>query len=208
MRDTSAYSRECTPFRIGDGPSRSGPRLGGMPPAGVMPTGDVLRYFLTVPLFHAPASGTMVSVFSDPSDRFLFGGNAGRILGRECKGIEVSIHPDAPRTDSSSHASTLTPHPIRLESSIVDVQDEEGMVVPRSGHKLDGAPYLVQRAGRLAHEVRVLAGMGFRQCLQIDFPGADDSSSIAGDWPFGTAIFHVLLRPTGGEHDWRCFWEV
>jgi hypothetical protein len=195
---------KCIPFVIGEGPSEHGPRLGGVAPEGIKPKVDGLRYFLTVPV-DRPGE-VMMSVFSDPSEHFIFGGNAGKILAGS--GVDVAFHGAVGRSKQSNACdSPLTPHPIVLLNEVADAQEEEGgEVVPNSANKLGGDPYLVERAGRLDEEVRQLLASGYRQSLQIDFPSAQDAA-VSGDWPFGTGMFHVLTRQTDIGYEWRCFWE-
>ena len=147
----------------------------------------------------------MMSVFTDPSSSFVFGGNSGRVLAGG--GVEVVFHGAVGRSKGpNAWDSPLSAHPIILCEEELDTQEEEGEVTPRSTHKLGGKPYLVQRGGSLEEEVRALESAGYRQALQIDFPGQQDAL-LSDPWPFGTGIFHVLIRRTDAGYEWRCFWE-
>lgn len=202
MRKNLGSIDSCRPFSIGSGPSETGPRLGGRAPQSVAPINPRLRYFLTVPL---SGSSQEMSIFTDPSSAFVFGGNAGRILSGG--GIEIAIHDSTGRSpDQTSFDSELSAHPIRVGSVEPDVQDEEGIQRPFSGHKLGGKPYLVKTGGQLEASLQSLIDAGFRQALQIDFPGSEDGP-VEGSWPFGTGLFHVMLKITPNEFAWRCFWE-
>jgi hypothetical protein len=202
MLADSASTGSCIPFRIGEGPSTRGPRLGGPAPKGVAPVNKNLRYFLTAPVGD---TGTYFSVFSNTASEFIFGEAAGQVVANG--DVEVLFHSDVERDDASRPwDSELTPHPLLLGDEKPDAQDEDGEVTPSSEHKLGGTPYLVCRGGALESQVSDLLSIGFRQLLQIDFPGADDAL-VSGDWPCGTGMFHVLIRSTESGYEWRCFWE-
>ena len=186
-------------FRIGDGPSDAGPRLGGRSPAGVSPEDATLKYFLTIPLGRGEDE---LSVFVDPGYALE---HPGQIVSTV--GVEVVVHTRSQRANEArSFDSTLSPHPLVPIEEVPDEQEENGEILPSSANKFGGRPYLVRRGGELEAKVSSLESAGFSQCLQIDFPGSEDAL-VTGDWPVGTGIFHLLLRTQHGQVAWRCFWE-
>lgn len=206
----SNEARKMVPFSIGNGSSEDGPRLGGAAPAGVCPSTNRLKYFLTSPI----EPGLMMSVFVDPA--FAFGDGFKRVV--DGGGVEVHFHPPTTRgLEPTAWDSELSPHPLVLGTEAEDVEpqdddessgdwQEDEVEEPYSSHKLRGVPFLVEQGEDLDMAVRGLLGKGFYQCLQIDFPGHEDGD-VSGTWPFGTGLFHVLIRRQRRDIEWRCFWQ-
>lgn len=193
------------PVSVGTGASEEGPRLGGRAPNGVIPSGDELRYFFTVPL--PDVKGVEVSVFMDMRDTFVFAGTAGKVLAGA--GIDVVRHAVTARgTEASRHDSEVSEHPLVLGEPRADMTSEDGEEVPFSNHKMGGRPYFVQGEPVLEDEVNRLMASGFVHLAQIDFPGNEGDADVSGSWPVGTALFHVLTRDGSNGFEWRCFWEV
>ena len=196
----------CVPFNVGEGPSDIGPRLGGQPPAGVAPISNdrSCRYFLTVPLIGEPAHD--VSVFVRDDARALV--TVSSSLQPEGL-IEVIVHQPAARSVSSAYASTLSEHPLVLSAPQADwLRSDDGECIVASFHKLGGRPYFVQRHDTLERAVDRALAHGYDHVLQIDFPALPgDVAQVAGDWPFGDGLFHLLGRPPLNRGDWLWFWQ-
>ncbi len=196
---------ECVPLVIDDGNSVSGSRLGGRPPAGVVPghITPLTRYFCTIRIAEDPV--LEISVFLSLDFDSMADG-AG-IIHASGEVIEAIVHCESLRGDDTVLASELTPHPIRHERTCEDyLIDEDGNHVVRSHHKLGGSPFLQDTGEGLPAAVRQMRDEGCFQVVQIDFPGADDGD-VEGDWPFAGGIFHLFGSNPMETCLWRCFWE-
>jgi len=179
------------PFRIPDGPSQSGPRIGGLAPSLLTPPAlhPSAEYILTFPLCVEPL--LYASIFRNcASDDFFHALNDGFMADDR---IVAAVHPDLPRGESALHASQVSPHPLRLQLPAPDVlPDGEGGFVTSSDHKLGGRPYCIQEPEVEGADALIAAG--YVQVLQVDFPGFEDGN-ICGPWPFGDGLFNLLWRP-------------
>ncbi len=195
----------CIPLIIGDGKSDTGSRLGGQPPAGVIPSNvtPLTRYFCTIRIAEDPT--LEVSVFlSFDFDRMA--DNAGSIQS-SVKLFEVVTHGESIRSDQSALISELTPHPI-LHGLVCEdyLVDDDGSRIVRSDHKLGGYPFIQDIGEGLPDAVAQAHKEEYFQVVQIDFPGYRDGP-VAGDWPFAGGIVHLLGREPLEKCSWRCFWE-
>lgn len=201
LRECFDRPGQCRRFVIGAGDSSAGPRLGGRAPTGVGPRSAGLTYLLTVPW----DARSEVSVFVDTDPDFIYGE-----VDLPCgyPHFECVMHAPAQRGSSSPHDSALSEHPLRVQEFSNDTGecDDDGIARPVSGHKLGGAPSFVHGDVRLEGAVADLLRQGFAHAIQIDFP-ADSGADVSGPWPFGTGLFHVLLRAERGVLEWACFWE-
>ncbi len=104
--------------------------------------------------------------------------------------IVVTIHEDLPRGSSEKYSSELTMHPVILGPEQIDtLVDEEGELVLNSDHKIGGRPYCLQEPELPGAEE--LFTLGYRQVLQLDFPGYEDGE-ISGDWPNYGGLFNLF----------------
>jgi hypothetical protein len=179
------------PFRIPDGPSHSGPRIGGLAPS--LPVLPDLRpsaeYIITFPLCVEPVLYASLFRNCDP-DEFFHALNDGFMSDNR---IVAAVHPDLPRGASGLHASQVSPHPLLIQAPGMDMlADGEGGLVTSSDHKLGGRPYCIQDPE--LEGAAALFWTGYVQVLQVDFPGFEDGN-ISGPWPFGDGLFNLLWRP-------------
>jgi hypothetical protein len=194
-----ADPRRCVPFHIATEESGGQGLIGGLPPRGVVPRYEGLRYFLTVPLFEAPQ--TMASVFlADLGTVLLELSGQLHPLGA----VDVVLHPPAERGTNEALRSDLSPRLLVLgpeESD--DYIDEEGTIGPRGDHKLGGRPGLAYQPQQLEDDVEQLLAAGFSHVLQTAFfPGGDDAS-ISGNWPLGERELHLFAKPPYSTDLWR-----
>ncbi len=178
-------------FRIGDGESNSGPRLGGFAPdlETALPLARGSQYVLTFPFLQVPQ--VFVSVFVNGGvDELWKSMNDG--LQADDRIVAVR-HGATPRGGSDRFASPLSSHPLVVgatcEADLVD--DGEGDRVVSSAHKFGGRPYCIQEPELVGAE-RLLDN-GLVQALQLDFPGYADGN-VSGDWPFADGLFNLFLK--------------
>ncbi len=191
----------CTPFVIGDGPSLSGPRLGGRAPEGVRARGG-MEYLLTVPFL---TSAQELSLFVAGFDELLPANGSLQAPGL----IEVLLHTPAPRRASGEPASSLSEHPLLLQPVKDDwFVNDDGETVIESSHKLGGRPYFIQGEPDLEAEVAKILRSGYLQILQLDFPGGGGDALVSGDWPFADGLFHLFGSPPFDRDHWRWFFEL
>ena len=190
--------RRCLPLLIGDGDSEQGARLGGRPPLNVRPLNKKCVYFISVPM--DVAGTTYLSVFVNTSVKRFSEMNA-KVLPSGT-GVELIEHPAAPRVTQAEAVSEWSEHPlVPLDEIDDDVPLETGRVQPLSSHKVGGRPYFVQAFKKLRQSVEALEQQGYRQLLQLDFPGKRDAE-VGGTWPFGDGVFHVFVKANGGPFYW------
>jgi len=178
-------------FRIGDGESQSGPRLGGFAPAleTALPLSLGSQYVLTFPFVKVPL--VLVSVFVNGGVDVLWESmNDG--LQSDDRIVAVR-HGAIPRGHSDRFASDLSAHPLVIcstcERDLVD--NGEGGHVVSSDHKFGGRPYCIQEPELEGAEG--LLDNGLVQALQLDFPGHADGG-VSGDWPFADGLFNLFLK--------------
>lgn len=198
---------ECIPVSVGLGPCEKGPRLGGRIPSGVTPKvlSKFTRYFLTIPLSVEPPLEASIFLNFDFDEMLKASGKLGS-PGL----VEVITHEESHRGADTDWSSPLSEHPLVLHEPKADSMiDYLGETVAESCHKIGGTPYWVHPKAALFNEVNRMMSSGFLQILQIDFPGnKGDLGIVAGDWPFGDGMFHLLGKPPFGSRDWGWFWEL
>ena len=195
----------CIPFRVGEGPSERGPRLGGRAPDKVSPRLDAegIKYFATLPL--SLAGEFEVSIFAT-YDFDTMSEVTGQV---EMQGlVQLVVHEASKRGPDSSLKSPLSAHPLILGDPKLDVsRSEDGDPEVESSHKLGGRPALIEPS-RAAKSLEKLELQGFTQVAQVDFPVTEGDADVSGNWPFADGLFHILGRaPYRGDQDWRWFFE-
>lgn len=192
-------------FNIGSGESFQGPRIGGRPPRGVSASSPNLSYFLTIPY-----DALELSVFIDASPDFIFGDQAGTLVG-EGEHAAFIVHGPSRRGGLESGRSDLSEHPLIVHAATDDLEpcdEDSSRIVPYSGHKLGGLPYFVHGDRSLEKSVRDIMANGFEQILQIDAQNVEgDTPDVEGEWPVGGGLFHVLARRGQDRSEFLCFWE-
>jgi hypothetical protein len=167
----------------------------------VVPRYGGLRYFLTVPLFEAPA--TVASVFlADLGTVLLELSGQLHPLGA----VDVVLHPPLERGSIEALRSDLSPMKLMLEpeeSDDSDEPDEDGTIGPRGGHKLGGRPVLTYQPQQLEDDVDKLLAAGFSHVLQTAFFPGGDEASISGNWPLGERELHLFAKPPYSPDLWR-----
>lgn len=196
----------CLPVTIGEGASSEGPRIGGQPPCGVVPSARtaLTRYLLTLPL---TMDGLEVSIFVS-FDFDLMAEASRRVEGHD-ELLEMVIHgPSQRRESGSDFVSDISPHPMIIHPPRPDWIVADGMKIVESGHKIGGRPYIEQPFDTLSEEADGLVTSGFMQVLQLAFPSGAADANVHGDWPFASGVFHVFVRQDeAGSANWRSFWE-
>jgi hypothetical protein len=179
-------------FRIGDGESQSGPRLGGLAPAleRSLPLSSGSEYVLTFPLFEMPP--LFVSVFVNGGVDVLWDAMNSGVQSDDR--IVAIRHNEIPRGRSKQFASELSAHPLeispRTDHDLVD--DGTGGTIVYSAHKFGGRPYCIQEPELEGTEL--LLKQGFVHALQLGFPGRSDGD-VSGNWPFADGLFNLFLKP-------------
>jgi hypothetical protein len=183
------------PFHIGDGPSHSGPRIGGRAPTlDAMPAlAPGSQYVLTIPFQVEPAVNVSVFV-NGPIEALLKSMNDG--LQSDDRIVAIR-HGEVIRGDSDEFRSDLSAHPLVVAESLEPdlVKDSEGGRAISSHHKLGGRPYCIQEPDLEGAEE--LLGRGYVQALQLDFPGPGDGA-VSGSWPFADGLFNLFIAPQRG----------
>jgi len=197
----------CIPIRIGDGPSLSGPRIGGSGPIGVSPERLAeADYLLTLMLDDDHA--TEVSLFLN-HDWWDFSDYYRCVLGEDEPWIEFVVHGSSERGLNNSRRSLLTPFPLIYGPAILDQQGyfaEDGEAIPNSDHKIGGRPFIIKSETAFVNAIQKIEQNGFHQLFQLAFPGSRDAN-IAGDWPFGDGIFNLFFKREAGTYHWYYFWQ-
>ena len=190
---------------IGSGESEVGPRIGGRAPGGVQLAQefDAATYLMTLPLSVQPeleASVFLSFDFEGMAD------NSG--LLRPNGLVTVVAHGQSRRADTQGHVSLLSEHPLVLGDSAEDeFVSDNGVRVIRSSHKIGGRPFFLHGEPQLEADVEAAYRSGFRQLVQLAFPGGSNDATVSGDWPFGDGLFHVFVREDGEQFEFLRFWE-
>ncbi len=198
---------ECRKFRICDGESETGNRLGGRAPEGIEPASPDVKYFFSME--HPLKDEQEISVFISSDPDFIFSDNRGRVI--KCPEVDVVLHNKTHRGSETKFDSELSEHPIAVSpieaDEIVQKDHIEGdKLVPYDGHKIGGLPYFEEGEPELEEEVANFLKSGFVHFVQFVFVGEEDVT-VSGDWPLGDAVFHVLCKFEDDNFDWRVFWE-
>jgi hypothetical protein len=180
------------PFRIGDGESWTGPRIGGRAPAldHALPLVAGSQYVLTFPLFEQPV--VYVSVFVNGEDSLWDAMNAG--VQSDDRIVTVR-HGDVPRGPSDRFESELSSHPLEVSREIrhdVIAPDGDDRQIISSVHKFGGRTHCIQ--GARLQGADELFDRGLVQVLQLDFPGREDGC-VSGNWPFADGLFNLFMKP-------------
>ena len=191
------------PFHFVNEDTSSKARIGGNMPEGLSISLDEnAQYFGTFPLYE-DASQLYFSLFINCSFKEFVIDWHGSI--KDSNKITIALHEYRPRSESTQYASRLkSQHSIEILKTREDVyQSDMGELVVREGHKFGGTPYCLQEPKLIGWEE--LLAQGYRQILQIDFPGLEDGA-VSGSWPFGDGIFNLFWKhPFEGE---KYFWCV
>lgn len=198
----------CLPLIIGDGPSQTGPRIGGAPPEGVSSVhGAEAHYLLTLALERD--GGSELSIFLHPDWEDVFADHSRTLYSQEEAWVELILHKASARGQDNSQP-LLTPHPLLVEPVERDRQGDDVSVYDEPGaplwqHKLGGKPYFIRYKAKLVDAIREIEQRGYRQLLQLTFPGPKDAD-IAGDWPFAGGIFYLFFKIDSGQYHWYYGW--
>lgn len=162
--DTLA-AEDCLPFIIGDGPSQTGPRIGGVPPEGVSSVHGAEAYYLLTLALEGDGSSEL-SIFLHPDWEDIFADHSRTLYSQEEPWVELILH-DASVRGQDHCQSLLTPHPLLVEpverdrqGDDINVYDEPG--APLRHHKLGGKPYFVRYKAKLVDAIREIEQRGYR----------------------------------------------
>jgi hypothetical protein len=192
------------PIRVGSGPSEVGPRLGGRAPGGVRPEGAPRStYLMTLPLSSEPELDASVFLSFD------FDGMAdGAGILKPNGLVTVLPHPPSRRAHNREHASSLSEHPLILGAISSDkLTSDTGMQVTKSSHKIGGRPFLMHGEPEIETDVGRAYRSGFRQLVQLAFPGGSGDAVVSGDWPFGDGLLHIFVHAAQSGLEFLRFWE-
>lgn len=207
----------CIPFHVKDGPSETGPRLGGRAPENVLPLRltDHTQYFATLPLCAEPS--LEASIFFLGPD--IFDADTSTLQPAN-PFLEIVTHSPSTRRNDKRFASKISEHAIITKS---ERDDADGDCVDPSwkhpflasevisNHKFGGRAFIFQW-GRWTDskfsELELLHTQGFVQVIQIAMPVGRRDGKVKGTWPFGDGHFHLYGRPPFSTMDWRWFWET
>lgn len=193
----------CLPITISEGDSLRGSRIGGTPPRGVFASRqEKVHYLLTLQLDKVTA--LEISVFLLCDWEFI-ASHPRELFDQGSRHVEIVVHNNSVRDASRLDNSLLSAHPLDVEPVVVDQLTNEE-TTPSSGHKLGGRPYLIKSAPDLVNSLVGIEKKGFRQLLQLDFPGSRDAD-ISGDWPFGDGMFNLFFSPGNSYSSWYYFWQ-
>ena len=200
-------SGNCIPFIIGEGPSPSGPRIGGAPPEGVSSSqsGDA-HYLLTIAL--EEDASTELSIFLHPDWWDIVLDHSRTLYSQKENWVEFVVHGPTFRCLHDNHKPLLIPHPLIFAPTESDRQDDDSCDEPGAPlweHKLGGKSYFVRYNRQLTEAVQEMGHLGYRQLLQLTFPGPKDGD-IAGSWPFVGGIFYLFVKRDEGQYQWRYGW--
>ena len=177
--------------------------LGGHAPEGILPASqsEPLRYFATVPIASDPP--LFASIFVADLESLM------RARGQvnETGLVSIVVHARKQRGASSPLNSPLSEHSLLLAEPASDqVEDDDGLLTARSGHKIGGAPHLVRRKTALLAALESLRQDRYVLVAQFDFPHGEDVV-VSGDWPFADGMFALFGREPFQEPDWRWCWD-
>ena len=202
-------ARETTqPFEIAVGPSRTGPRFGGVPPVAIVPhlVRPTTRYLLTIPCPSAVGAAGDLTLFLSMTFEQMQEAS-GTIVSPGL--FEVVLHEPTERDQSERFQSVFSALPIRIGEIVPDIDAGSDPPVPRAGHKIGGTPFLVGDP-EIQSRIRQLTRDGFEHLFQLDVPTTDEARrrrQIAGDWPFGEGICSFFGRPPFQTADFRAVWR-
>jgi hypothetical protein len=194
----------CLPVRVGDGTSETGPRLGGDPPQGILPSNQLLltRYFATVPISLEPDLEASIFLSFDFAQMAKYSG----ILCND-ELVQVVIHEPSRRGSQSQLSSNLSAHPLIIKDFQTDWVIDDGIQLVESGHKIGGRPYIIHNEPSIHEESAKIMADGFVQIIQLDFPGGGGDAIVSGDWPFADGMFHLFGKVSSNNWEWKWFWE-
>lgn len=201
----SADPSVSIPIRVGSGPSDVGPRLGGRAPEGVRPQGGSAStaYLMTLPLGIQPALEASIFLSFD------FDGMADAAGDLAPNGpVTVLTHTPSRRATTREYASNLSEHPLILGvPSNDELTSDTGVRLTKSSHKIGGRPFFLHGEPTIETDVEIAYRAGFRQLVQLAFPGGSGDATVSGDWPFGDGLFHVFVRASQSSFEFLRFWE-
>lgn len=191
-------TRDYVPFLFSEPMRSSGPRFGGAPPLGVVPSCAEAAYLGTVPILGE--AHQEVSLFLACDFDFILE-HRGEIL--DDSSVEVKRHALSVRDES--RPGFYQSYDLDLRGAAKDGDGDEVF----DHHKLGGLPYLIHPyAEDLGSKVAKLLEVGYNQILQLDFPAGRGNCLVRGTWPFGDGMFHLLGKKPFDANPWKWFWEI
>lgn len=199
LTNLASDARKCWPMHIAEGDSSLGARIGGLPPAGIVPESpnERTQYFGTFPI----SEGTTeeMSIFCafdylDHKNPCFFTRNIHKAIGAEL--VQCLFHPAAARAEDAPFRSELQAYRVTVGPETRDPED------PSTGvpHKIGGLPFLEYDHPSARGVSADLLADGYLHFLQWSTPGVGDCR-VKGNWPFPNLSFHLYLKPTEGGLD-------
>jgi hypothetical protein len=194
-------------FHIADQDKVSGFRIGGSSPQNVHPAfqNKFTRYLLTAPVSDA----LEVSLFhrfdfendgeSNPFDvAYTFHDDSNTL-------IQAVFHGPAKRADAGGIISDIPGRELVL-SGVISI--ENSVHDPYSLHKMGGFPAFARGfdSGISARLQGIIDDESYVHAIQLAFPSGPDDDVLDCDWPFGDAIFHLLMRRHGDHFRYKYCW--
>lgn len=199
---------KCKPFYRASGSSESGPRIGGRPPKGVLPSANCedAKYLLTLPLVDGGRKEVTVFYSWDKFKKMTAVPNNSVEIDFGAF-IDLVIHGPSVRSDASPFTSDLSEHPVIF----TDLKDDsfindDGNLTPLPDHKTGGRPYQSRNLDDLFVTVADLQKEGFLQIVQMEFMSSNDVE-WEGNWPFADGLFHLFGRVPFAARDWFWIWQ-
>ncbi len=203
------FAAFCRPIRILASDSQEGNRIGGFPPAGVMPAQvfPCTKYFATLKL---NGDDKEISIFNSFEERAA----SNRSLPKHSGTIYSQA--DAPLIQFVVHGKSIRSRvkstlisPLTSKALVLDPEerDEDGWLDSNIYHnsKMGGYPFYWHNKVSIRRQGRTLTEAGFTHLFQFSFPNNRDAL-ISGNWPYGGYVMHVFVDDPDDPQDIRYGW--
>jgi hypothetical protein len=204
------YKQHCRPIRILSDDAKTGSRLGGLPPEGIVPQRIIscTQYFGTFVIDEN--EGTEISLFNAFeqgvfTERSFFRNRNLLFPSDQAAFIEFVVHGKSERKRRNSNlAAALSSHSLALDPEEPDTDGWLDSDVYQ-GSKIGGYPFYWQNKKSIREQGGALLAQGFTHLFQFASPDNRDAR-VSGDWPYGEFILNVFVDNPSHPMDIRYGW--
>ena len=184
-----------------------GARIGGTKPEEVNPKSMTAKYFCTLCFEETPQIEISIFLNFDFSRMVQ---NSYRIIYSQDELVEVLLHNNSMRSETTFSASQLSPCALQVLPAKPDVIEsvEEGEVIVEvsDGSKIGGKPYIRRSRNNISAQISDVVERGFVHFAQLAAPLLGDAV-LDGNWPFGLGSFNLFVKQGQGRIEWCCCWQ-
>ncbi len=185
------------PLRIGNSDATSGPRIGGRPPEGVLPSVITAhtRYFATLPLYDKPELEVSIftSIASRSDDDFCISYHSNEIKTEVSSIVQFVHHPFSHRSQKDGFNAEYS-----AQSLIIGEETAETFSNQYVGHRIGGTPFIL---GYVGEGVSKILTEGYVHFVQFAYPVPDDAGE--GEWVLGNFSLSVFAKAEGRDFRFR-----